>query len=124
MSTTVTLQAALVLPKNKSLAFPISIPSGTVLTLPDAVDQDSVAEQLAAISPEALAANRSVLDRVVAAPTGYEGIPVGSDALVTYDAHGARIRTDMAASSSPSHSPSSSASSSASSSPSSSASAT
>jgi hypothetical protein len=115
---TITLQAALVLPKNKSYAFEMSIPSGTVLTISDALDQDSMAEMLAAISSKALGDNRTQLDRDVAAPTGLPGIPVGNDVHIKYGAHGERIITDYAASSSvsssTSHSVSSSVSSSAS----------
>ncbi len=123
MSTTLTLQAALVLAKNKPLAFALSIPAGTVVTFSDALDQDSVAEMLAAISPAALGANRAVLDRDVAAPSGYDGVPVGDDVHVKYGAAGNRIVTAYGASSSVSSSTSASVSSSVSKSPSSSASA-
>lgn len=116
MSATITLQAALVLPANKSYVFPISIPSGTVLTLPDAQNQDSVAEMLRAISPAALGANLSQLDRDVAAPSGYDGVPVGDDVHVKYGAYGNRIVLPYGASSSVSSSTSSSVSSSVSSS--------
>lgn len=120
MSTTVTLQAALTgylsgtAEGERSIA--VSIPSGTVLTITDAVDQDSVAEKLAAISPAALAANRSVLDRTIIWPANTSPFTAGNHVLVTYDAHGAKIYHDFAASSSVSSSTSSSVSSSVSSS--------
>lgn len=116
MSYNVTLAAALAV--KTSTGQNISIPSGTVLTLTDASDQDGAAEILAGISPAALAANRAQLDRDVAAPSGYAGVPVGDDVHVKYGAHGERIVTAYGASSSVSSSVSHSVSSSASASPS------
>lgn len=110
MSTTITLQAALTgwlsgtAEGGRSVA--ISIPALTVLTITDAVDQDSVAEKLAAISPAALAANRSVLDRTITWPANTPPFTEGNDVLVNYGAHGERIYHDFASSASPSGSPS------------------
>lgn len=120
MSYALTLQAALTgylsggADSGRRIA--VSIPSGTVLTLSDSADQDQVAEQLAAISPTALAQNRTQLDRTIQWPANTPPYTAGNDVLVTYGAHGERIYHDFAASSSVSSSTSSSASSSVSSS--------
>lgn len=114
MSTTVTLQTALAgwlagaVEGGRSIR--VSIPSGTVLTLPDSSNQDDVAAQLACLSPTILAANRSVLDRTVQWPANTPPYTEGNDVLVTYGPHGERINTDFAASSSVSSSTSSSVS--------------
>lgn len=119
MSKAITLQADLTLTHNGN--YPMSIPSGTVLTFLNTDTFEGVAEMLAIISPAALAANRSQLDRTITA-AGILGIPDGNKVLVTYGSHGERIYHDFAVSASPSGSPSLSPSASISLSPSASAS--
>lgn len=126
MSTTLTLQAALAGylagTAEGGRSVQISIPSGTVLTFPDASNQDDVAVLLAIISPAALAANRSQLDRTIVWPANTPPYTEGNDVLVSYGAHGERNYHDFAVSASPSGSPSLSPSASLSLSPSASAS--
>ena len=119
MSQTLTLQAALtgfLSGTEEGRRIEVSIPSGTVLTITDAMDTDQVAEALAIISPAALAANRTQVERTIVWPANTAPFTEGNDVLVTYGAHGERVYKDFAVSSSVSSSTSSSVSSSVSSS--------
>jgi hypothetical protein len=121
MSKSITLQAALIIPKDKALAFRMSVPSGTVVTFLDADDEEGVAEQLWSMTPSAMKDNLAQLDRTITS-SGIPGITDGHQVLVSHGAGGARTYHDFNVSASPSASPSLSPSASPSSSPSASAS--
>lgn len=118
MSTTLTLQADLVIPARKELAFSFTIPSGTVVTFTDAPDIDAVGEQLRAISPAALGANLSQLNRTLSAPSGISGFSTSEDVYVKHGPQGDITYLGFSASMSPSASTSASPSASSSASPS------
>ncbi len=117
MSKSITLQAALVIPKDKALSFRMSIPSGTVVTFLDASDEEGVAAQLWSMTPSAMSDNLSQLDRTVTS-SGIPGITDGHQVLVAHKAGGAVVYHDFNISASPSLSPSLSPSASPSASPS------
>lgn len=81
MPTTITLQAALVIPTDDG--YRVSVPSGTDLAFLDAANLDQAAEQLEGISRGALIANASQFNR--------EDITAGQSSEVTYGPGGEKL---------------------------------